>query len=76
MTREFWLTRRSDGKSMLTLLKPTIERRYGSREAEVYITPGEPIAVQNLCENGVMALFGMLPEKLESVKVLLTGDVI
>ena len=73
--RYFFLGRRSNGTSMLTYMEPVRMRRYGSREEELYIAPGEPIAVQNLCENGVMALFGVLPEKLTWIKVRLNAEI-
>lgn len=66
-----WLSRRPDGKYLLSKL-PVIRRRVrGTRRDDLYLTPGEPVGVQNLCADGVAAALGRELEPFESRRVRL-----
>lgn len=59
---------------MLTHLRPEIHRIEGTRINDAFEVPGEPIGVRHLCEGGIKALFGILPEELVSRRVKLTAE--
>lgn len=61
---------------MLTHLKPEIHRILGTRSLDAFEVPGEPTAVRHLCEAGVLAMFGELPEPLVSRRIRLTAQFI
>jgi len=67
-----WLTKRPNCTHVLTYLKPVTKRVYGTRVVDVYLEPGEPIGVMNLCEPGVQQLLGRTLESLETIYVDLT----
>jgi hypothetical protein len=78
---KLWLTKQGNGLYMLTYFKPTIETVHGTEnKKEVYILPGEPIGIRNLCDRILLAI--SFPENaerlksLQSIQVELTGKVI
>jgi len=77
---KIWLTRQANGLYMLTHFKPTVETVFGSNKKDVYIIPGEPIGVRNLCDKILVVIenaqdIGKL-KPLESIQIELTGSVI
>ena len=70
-----WLSRRADGKYMLTLYKPILTRIGKIGEEDFYIKPGEPIGLMHMCAFGTHAIFGMTLEKLESKRVIVDGGI-
>lgn len=78
---KLWLTKQGNGLYMLTYFKPTIEVVFGTEnKKEVYILPGEPIGIRNLCDKILIAInFPDNHEKLktfESIQIELAGKVI
>lgn len=74
VTQDMWLTRCHGGRSMLTYLKPVIDRIYGTRILDAFAAVGEPTEVKHLCEAGVRKQFGELPEMLIPRRVRMTCE--
>ncbi len=78
---ELFLTRQSNGLFMLTVFKPTKYYLYNDTNLiqDVYIQPGEPVGIRNLCRRGIIGLFGKqlaLLKRLNSIKIDLVGTIL
>lgn len=77
---KLWLTRQGNGLYMLTMFKPVIEQVYGSSTKDVYVIPGEPIGIRNLCHRILLVInFPIESKKLkiyESIQIELNGNVL
>jgi len=67
-----WLSRKADGRYMLTHYKPQRAARPLAGD-ELYPTYGDPLVIQWLCETGVKWLYGVELQKLDSIEVTLEG---
>lgn len=56
---KLFLTRQKNGLYMLTKYKPIYRRVDGRDFCDVYVIPGEPIGVRNLCD----AILNIMEEK-------------
>lgn len=68
------MTRRANGLYLLTRHLPVIERVGNTDRQDAYARPGDPLAVNNLCEWSAEHVFGIkdLPH-MQSVRVWLEG---
>jgi len=74
---KLWLTRQRNGMYMLTKYKPVITLVEGRGYNDVYVVPGEPIGIRNLCDAILTLVRTDKPLKRgESVEVLLGGKVL
>ena len=74
---KLWLTRQRNGMYMLTKYKPVITLVEGRGYEDVYVVPGEPIGIRNLCDAILVLLKTDKPLKRgESIEVLLGGKVL
>ncbi len=74
---KLWLTKQSNGLYMLSLFKPTTNTIKGTHKEDVYIIPGEPIGVRNLCSEILKVL--CIENELqigESIRIELTGRIL
>ena len=74
-TVKAYLTRRANGLYMLTYHKPVIHRIGLSNKNDAYISYGDFLGINNLCEWFVEYLFGVKDlDILDSIRVTVTGD--
>lgn len=71
-----WLSRRTNGQYLLSKKRPVCTVVQGTSQQDLYLSPGDPVGVQHLCERGVTAVFSVCLEPLQSVQVRLDGCVI
>lgn len=71
-----WLTRQGNGLYMLTKNRPIFEHVEGTDRMDVYITPGEPVGVRNICSL-ILGLVGASQMRRgESIEIELEGRLI
>jgi hypothetical protein len=70
---KLWLTQCHGGRCLMTVLKPTIASIRGTEHLDAFEQVGEPIAVRYLCEGGIKALLGTMPEPLTPTRIELTA---
>lgn len=56
---KLYLTRQKNGLYMLTKNRPIVHKVEGREFDDVYVEPGEPIGVRNLCD----AIINLIEEK-------------
>ena len=66
------LSRRRSGLYCLTKLPMIRHRVFGHRYDDLYLTPGEPVGIMNICSEGTEAFFGITLEPLASCVVTLS----
>ncbi len=68
-----WLTRRLNGQYALTAMRPVIAQVRGAGGLrDVYLQPGEPIGVLNLCALGIRAAVKRELRPLQPMRVRLS----
>lgn len=70
---ELYLSRMSSGLYLMTALKPVIKKIAGRDIEDVYIQAGEPVGVAGLCPWGIQQLFNVKLDRLETIKVKISG---
>lgn len=72
------LTRQANGLYALTARPPLVAVVEGEARSDIYLAPGEPIGIRNLCAPGVKRLFGLPAHlrRLTTIEVDLTGRAI
>lgn len=73
---KLWLTRRRSGRYTLTALPPQPAIVHGTEALDLFLTPGEPIGVENLCPEGIRQMFGVSLGRYESCEVELSATVV
>ncbi len=74
---KLWLTKQNNGLYMLSYFKPVKENILGTHKEDVYIIPGEPIGVRNLCSE-ILRITNIEQELKvgESIRIELLGRIL
>jgi hypothetical protein len=69
-----WLSRQYNGEYMLTAFEPTLEEVVGTGHKDLYILPGDPIGIRNLCNQILKVVNSPAIKHLQSIQIELNGN--